>query len=214
MRFMVIIKADAKTEAGEMPSERLLTEMGKYNEELVKAGVMLAGEGLHRAGRRVSSGSKRTVIDGPFPETKELVAGFWLIQVKSKEEAIEWVSYPELDGADTGRDPAGLRGRGLRPGVHVRRASRRRFRPSSPVDGIGFLTVRTSTLAPERRGGVIGMRDCPRHPSHHRRGLEDRVREVDCRPHPCRPRRGDGRRPRAGRPARGARAVAEVGRAG
>jgi hypothetical protein len=105
MRFMVIIKADAKTEAGEMPSERLLTEMGKYNEELVKAGVMLAGEGLHpssRGARVRLSGSMRTVIDGPFPETKELVAGFWLIQVKSKEEAIEWVKrIPNPDGADT-----------------------------------------------------------------------------------------------------------------
>ena len=105
MRFMVIIKADAKSEAGVMPSERLLTEMGKYNEELVKAGIMLAGEGLHPSskGARVRfSGSKRTVIEGPFSETKELVAGFWLIQVKSKEEAIEWVKrIPNPDGADT-----------------------------------------------------------------------------------------------------------------
>ena len=94
MRFMVIIKANAASEAGEMPSERLLTEMGRYNEELVKAGVLLAGEGLHPSSRGVRvrfSGTKRTVIDGPFPETKELIAGFWLIQVKSKEEAIEWV---------------------------------------------------------------------------------------------------------------------------
>jgi hypothetical protein len=104
MRFMVIIKADARSEAGEMPSERLLTEMGKYNEELVKAGVMLAGEGLHPSskGARVRfSGTKRTVIDGPFPETRELIAGFWLIQVKSKEEAIEWVKrIPNPDGTD------------------------------------------------------------------------------------------------------------------
>ncbi|HYC53272.1 MAG TPA: YciI family protein [Gemmatimonadaceae bacterium] len=94
MRFMVIIKADENSEAGVMPDQRLLSEMGKYNEELVKAGVMLAGEGLHPSskGARVRfSGSKRTVIDGPFAEAKELVAGFWLIQVKSKEEAIEWV---------------------------------------------------------------------------------------------------------------------------
>jgi hypothetical protein len=94
MRFMVIVKADKDSEAGVMPSEKLLTEMGKYNEELVKAGVMLAGEGLHPSskGARVRfSGTKRTVIDGPFAETKELIAGFWLIQVKSKEEAIEWV---------------------------------------------------------------------------------------------------------------------------
>ena len=94
MRFMIIVKADKNSEAGILPSTELLTEMGKYNEELVKAGVMLAGEGLHPSskGARVKfSGSKRTVIDGPFSETKELIAGFWLIQVKSKEEAIEWV---------------------------------------------------------------------------------------------------------------------------
>ena len=94
MRFMIIVKATKDSEAGVMPSEQLLTEMGKFNEELVKAGVMLAGEGLHPSskGARVRfSGSKRTVIDGPFAETKELIAGFWLWQVKSKEEAIEWV---------------------------------------------------------------------------------------------------------------------------
>jgi len=94
MRFMVMVRADKKTEAGVMPSEKLLTEMGKFNEELVKAGVMLAGEGLHPSskGARVRfSGSKRIVTDGPFTETKELIAGFWLWQVKSKEEAIEWV---------------------------------------------------------------------------------------------------------------------------
>lgn len=94
MRFMIIVKATPESEAGKMPSEKLLAEMGKYNEELVKAGVMLAGEGLHPSskGARVKfSGSKRTVVDGPFAETKELIAGFWLIQVKSKEEAIEWV---------------------------------------------------------------------------------------------------------------------------
>jgi hypothetical protein len=94
MRFMVLIKANADSEAGVMPSEELLAEMGKYNEELVKAGVMLAGEGLHPSskGARVRfSGKKRTVIDGPFAETKELIAGFWLIQVKSLDEAIEWV---------------------------------------------------------------------------------------------------------------------------
>jgi hypothetical protein len=94
MRFMVIVKADKNSEAGVLPDQKLLAEMGKYNEELVKAGVMLAGEGLHPSskGARVRfSGSKRTVVDGPFAETKELVAGFWLFQVKSKEEAIEWV---------------------------------------------------------------------------------------------------------------------------
>jgi len=94
MRFMVIVKADKNSEAGVLPDEKLLTEMGKYNEELAKAGVLLAGEGLHPSskGARVRfSGSKRTVIDGPFAETKELIAGFWLWQVKSKQEAIEWL---------------------------------------------------------------------------------------------------------------------------
>jgi hypothetical protein len=91
---MVIVKADRNTEAGVMPSQELLTAMGKYNEELVNAGVLLAGEGLHPSskGARVRfSGSDRTVIDGPFAETKELIAGFWIFQVKSLEEAIEWV---------------------------------------------------------------------------------------------------------------------------
>ena len=94
MRFMIMVKANADTEAGIPPSAELLTEMGKFNEELVKAGVMLAGEGLHPSskGARVKfSGSKRSVIDGPFAETKELIAGFWLIEAKSIEEAIEWV---------------------------------------------------------------------------------------------------------------------------
>ncbi len=94
MRFMILIKATKDSEAGVMPSQQLLTEMGKFNEELAKAGVLLAGEGLHPTskGARVRfSGRKRTVIDGPFAETKELIAGFWLWQVKSKEEAIEWV---------------------------------------------------------------------------------------------------------------------------
>lgn len=94
MRFMIIVKATKDSEAGVMPSEQLLTEMGKYNEELVKAGIMLAGEGLHPSlkGTRVCfSGSKRTVVDGPFAETKELIAGYWLWQLRSKQEAIEWV---------------------------------------------------------------------------------------------------------------------------
>ncbi len=94
MRFMIIVKATKDSEAGVMPSQQLLTEMGKFNEELVKAGVMLAGEGLQPTskGARVKfSGSTRTVTDGPFAETKELIAGFWLWEVKSKEEAIEWV---------------------------------------------------------------------------------------------------------------------------
>jgi len=94
MRFMVIVKSTRETEAGVLPNQKLLADMGKYNEELVKAGVMLAGEGLQPSskGARVRfSGSKRTVIDGPFSETKELIAGYWLFQTKSLEEAIEWV---------------------------------------------------------------------------------------------------------------------------
>ena len=94
MRFMILVKASEDSEAGVMPSEEMLAAMGKYNEELVKAGIMLAGEGLQpssRGARVRFSGDKRTVIDGPFAETKELVAGYWLWQVKSKEEAIEWV---------------------------------------------------------------------------------------------------------------------------
>jgi hypothetical protein len=94
MRFMVLVKADANSEAGVLPDGKLLAEMGKFNEELVKAGVMLAGEGLQPTskGARVKfAGGKRTVIDGPFTESKELIAGFWLWQVKSKEEAIEWL---------------------------------------------------------------------------------------------------------------------------
>lgn len=94
MRFMILLKADKNTEAGVLPEEKLLTDMGKYNEELVKAGVMLAGEGLQPSskGARVHfSKGKYTVVDGPFAETKELIAGFWIWQVRSKEEAIEWV---------------------------------------------------------------------------------------------------------------------------
>jgi hypothetical protein len=93
MKFMILLKADKNTEAGALPDEKLLTEMGKYNEELVKAGVLLAAEGLHPSskGARVKfSGTKRTVMDGPFPETNQLIAGFWMFRVKSKEEAIEW----------------------------------------------------------------------------------------------------------------------------
>lgn len=105
MRCMIIVKASRETEAGEMPSEQLLTEMGKYNEELVKAGIMLAGEGLHpstRGARVRFSGSQRSVVDGPFAETKELIAGFWLWQVRSMEEAIEWVKRcPNPTGAES-----------------------------------------------------------------------------------------------------------------
>ena len=103
MRFMVIVKANADSEAGRMPSEQDLREMGAFNEELVKAGVMLAGEGLHPTSKGVRvrfAGGKRTVIDGPFTETKELVAGFWLIQAKSREEAVEWVKRCPMQDAE------------------------------------------------------------------------------------------------------------------
>ncbi|HKS53608.1 MAG TPA: YciI family protein [Pseudonocardiaceae bacterium] len=101
MRFMVLVKATEDSEAGVLPSKEMLAAMGRYNEELVKAGVMLAGEGLQASskGARVRfDGNKRTVTDGPFTETKELIAGFWLIQAASKEEAIEWVSRAPFDG--------------------------------------------------------------------------------------------------------------------
>jgi hypothetical protein len=103
---MIIVKATKDSEAGVMPSEQLLTEMGKFNEELVKAGIMLAGDGLHptsKGARVIFSGNKRTVIDGPFAETKELIAGYWLWQVKSKDEAIEWVKRcpnPHQEGGE------------------------------------------------------------------------------------------------------------------
>ena len=105
MRVMVLVKANEQSEAGALPDAKILTEMGKFNEELVKAGVMLAGEGLHpssRAKRVLFSGSKRTVVDGPFAETKELIAGFWLWQVKSMEEAVEWARRcPNEEGVES-----------------------------------------------------------------------------------------------------------------
>ena len=101
MRFMIIVKASEESEAGVLPDEKILSAMGKFNEELVKAGVMLAGEGLQPSSKGVRvkfDGAKRTVTDGPFSETKELIAGFWLWQVKSKEEAIEWLKRAPFDG--------------------------------------------------------------------------------------------------------------------
>ncbi len=103
MRVMVLVKADEKSEAGVMPSEQLLRDMGNYNEDLVKAGVMLAMEGLHptsKAARVRFADGKKTVIDGPFAETKELVAGFWLWQVKSMDEAIEWLKRAPFEGTE------------------------------------------------------------------------------------------------------------------
>jgi hypothetical protein len=101
MRVMVIVKANKDSEAGVMPSEKILTEMGNFNEQLVKAGVMLAGDGLHPSskGKRIRfSGQQRTVIDGPFVETKELIAGYWLWQVKSLDDAVEWLKRAPFDG--------------------------------------------------------------------------------------------------------------------
>jgi hypothetical protein len=104
MRFMVIVKADKDSEAGVLPTQDLLAKMGKFNEELVKAGVMLAGEGLQASSKgarvRFSAGNKKTVVDGPFSETKELVAGFWLWQVRSKEEAIEWLKRAPFENTE------------------------------------------------------------------------------------------------------------------
>lgn len=105
MRFMIIVKATKDTEAGIMPSQELLAAMGKYNEELVKAGVMAAGEGLHpssRGARVTFSGDTRTVVEGPFPESKDLIAGFWIFNVKSKQEAIDWVKRCPNPTGDAG----------------------------------------------------------------------------------------------------------------
>ena len=146
MRFMVIVKADKSSEAGILPDQKLLADMGKYNEELVKAGVLLAGEGLHPSSKGVRvnfSGDKRTVVDGPFTETKELVAGFYLWQVRSLDEAIEWVkrmpSEPGVEEAVEIRLVGELEdfGDALTPEV---RESEERMRAElnerNPVDGV------------------------------------------------------------------------------
>ena len=125
MRVMVIVKASKESEAGQMPSEKLLSEMGKFNEQLVKAGVMLAGEGLHPSskGKRVRfSGADKTVVDGPFAETKELIAGFWLWKVTSMAEAVEWLKRAPFDGGAELENSPGIRDGGLRQGVHARAA--------------------------------------------------------------------------------------------
>jgi hypothetical protein len=103
MRFMILVKASKESEAGMMPSEQLLTAMGKFNEELAKAGVLLAGEGLHPSSKAIRikfSGDKRILIDGPFAESKDLIAGFWIWQVKSKDEAIEWLKRAPFDDTE------------------------------------------------------------------------------------------------------------------
>ncbi|MBI4381126.1 MAG: YciI family protein [candidate division NC10 bacterium] len=131
MQFMVIVKANKESEAGVLPDEKLLTEMGKFNEELVKAGVMLAGEGLHPSskGARVKfSGTKRIVTDGPFAETKELVAGFWLWQVKSKQEAIDWLKRAPFENTE----------------VEIRQVFEAEdFAPSEPVERFRKMRVGT-----------------------------------------------------------------------
>jgi hypothetical protein len=122
MRFMVLVKASKESEAGMMPSKQILTDMGKFNVELAKPGVLLAGEGLHPSskGSRVRfSGDKRIVTDGPFAETKELIAGFWIWQVKSMEEAVDWLKRGPIR-SDRGRDSSGVRGRRFRCRVHAR----------------------------------------------------------------------------------------------
>ena len=195
-----------------MPDEKLLAEMGKYNEELAKAGVMLDGEGLQPSskGARVKfSGNERTVIDGPFAETKELIAGYWLIQVKSKEEAIEWVKRcPNPDGGRVGdRDSPGLRGGGLRPVKRYIRARELQKELAEQEAAVTHLGLRTRS-----EDGVIGSRDGYRCPSRDRGGLADRVAEAHRRADADRPRRRPGRGSRAGRARRGARAVAGVRR--
>ena len=220
MRFMVLVKANKNSEAGVLPDEKILTEMGKFNEELVKAGVMLAGEGLHPSskGARVKfSGRKRTVIDGPFTETKELIAGFWLWQVKSKEEAIEWLKRAPFDRGPRSRsarssrrrtsppsDPRAGRGSSARPGGAARASGSRRRQARLRVRGLHRRT----------EDALIGSRDGFRHASRHRRGLEDRVGQAHRRPRADGARRRPRRGARAGRARRRARAVAGVGRPG
>ncbi len=125
MRVMVFVPGDQDSEAGKMPSQELIAKMMKFNEELVKAGVMLAGEGLtptSKAKRVRFSGSRRDVVDGPFAESKEIVAGYWIWQVRSVDEAVEWLKRAPFDGGAEVDHPARVRARGLRRGVHARAA--------------------------------------------------------------------------------------------
>src|SRR3954471_19906829 len=182
MRFMVIVKADQESEAGVLPDKKMLTEMGKFNEELAKAGVMLAGEGLQASskGARVRfSGSRRTVIDGPFAETKELVAGFWLWHCKSKEEAIEWVK----------RCPNPMEGE-----------SEIEIRQVFEADDFGEnltpeLREKEERMRRQVEAGQKPQADERRHASRDPGGLADRVGAADRRPDAGRPRRRAGRGP-------------------
>jgi len=143
MRFMIIVPADKNSEAGVLPSPELLAAMGKFNEELVKAGVMLAGEGLHPTskGARVKfSGTRRTVIDGPFTEAKELVAGFWLWQMKSKDEAIEWLKRAPFDGGTE---------------VEIRQVfAPEDFAPSDPTGELRAAEERLRTQVSQQKSGA------------------------------------------------------------
>jgi hypothetical protein len=200
---MMIVKATKDSEAGVMPSEKLLGEMAKYNEQLVKAGVMLDGSGLKPSskGARIKySGSKRTVVDGPFAETKELVAGFWVIQVKSKEEAVEWAKRVPFEDGEVE----------LRPFFELED-----FAPGPAIEHhrrIGEeLGKQKSWLRRWVEDGVIGSRDGYRHPSRHRRGVAHRIPENHCRAGAHGARRWPGGRS-CTRCARGrARAVARIG---
>jgi hypothetical protein len=151
MRFMVLVKANKDSEAGILPNKKNLTEMVTFNEELVKAGVMLAGEGLHASskGARVKfAGGKRTVIDGPFAETKELIAGFWLWQVTSKEEAIEWLKRAPFDETEVEIRQV-FRSGGPRGRVHPRTpgTGRAPARPDRP-EALNRLWLRSASLPP------------------------------------------------------------------
>ena len=200
MRFMVLVPGSPESEAGEMPSTEALGAMTKYNEELVKSGVMLAGEGLHPTSRGAKvrfSGGERTVIDGPFTEAKELVAGYWVWECSSRDEAIEWLKRAPFDGGVEIElrqiFEAGDFGEQLTP--ELREANERLREQARPE------------LGPPTREPVG-------HPSCDRRRVADRVGPVDSRADSHRARRGGGRGSRPGRARRRARAMARVGHPG
>ena len=175
MKVMVIVKATKNSEAGIMPSEKLLSDMGKFNEELVKAGIMQSGEGLHpsvKAKRIQFSGGNTTVIDGPFAETKELVAGFWIWKVKSMEEAVSWARRcPDpMPGEDSdARDPSHFRGGRFRRRVHAGAAGKERTsarRDRTAAEAVGGTS--NSWLSTDRARSRSAM-PATRHPSRRRR---------------------------------------------
>lgn len=212
MRFLILMPANKDSEAGVIPTETMLSEMGKFNEELVKAGIMLAGEGLHPTskGARIRfSGAKPTVIDGPFTESKELIAGFWLWQVRSKEEAIEWVkripnptneNYVieirqifEEETSETWwiRFPRSLRPSASSGKRKMRAARRRRIggrqgraaEAGKFVRSVRLLGTRPLHLAHLGGGGVIWSRDGYRNTPRDRNRVADRIRQAHRRPH-------------------------------